>query len=285
MDTLVASYRIHGVDAPFEYHSHEDYEVYIFHAGSCRYLIHNQIYDLVPGDIILMDGLTLHKPNVQPYSTYVRSVVQFSPHLIKGILNEMKSTYLLEPFEKLSHCLIRTRENSEYHRLGKIISRMSEIREESMVFDAFEETEIKVLLLQMLVVVHRLFRKSDFNYLCKRFDKAEHIENIATFIQCNYMKSLTLDEIAQNLNISKSYMSHLFKEMTGFTIMEYVMACRLAQVKYMLEMYPEKSIKKISYMCGFESASHFSRYFKDKVGMTARQYRLLRQKKYEESIL
>src|SRR5699024_7890242 len=103
--------------------------------------------------------------------------------------------------------------------------------------------------------------------------KAEHAENIATFIQDHYMKKLTLDSIADALNLSKSYISHLFKEMTGFTIMDYVMECRLIQAKYLLEMEPGKPIKDVAHTSGFESSSHFSRYFRSKVGKTAREYR------------
>lgn len=94
--SLVASHRLKDNKKLFKYHSHQEYEIYCFHAGSCRYLIKNKIYDLEPGDILLMDGMTLHKPNVRPDSEYVRSVVHFSPHWIKGLLTELGSLYLLD---------------------------------------------------------------------------------------------------------------------------------------------------------------------------------------------
>src|SRR5690625_5473447 len=77
--------------------------------------------------------------------------------------------------------------------------------------------------------------------------------------------------IADALNMSKSYVSHLFKDMTGFTVMEYVMGCRLTHAKYLLEMKPDKKIAKVAYESGFESASHFSRYFRQKTGLTDRK--------------
>nr|WP_255639646.1 AraC family ligand binding domain-containing protein [Aquibacillus saliphilus] len=101
-EPLVVGYRFRGNALNINYHSHlEHYEIYFFHAGSCRYLIHNQIYDLTPGDILLMDGKTLHKPNVDPSIEYVRSVVHFSPQWILGVLTELKSLHVLEVFEKL----------------------------------------------------------------------------------------------------------------------------------------------------------------------------------------
>jgi len=134
----------------------------------------------------------------------------------------------------------------------------------------------------MLIILHRLTQKGDIKPLNEKVGKAKHAERIATYIQENYMRNLDLDSIAKELNFSKSYLSHLFKEMTGFTVMEYVMACRLTQVKYLLEMEPEKSIKDIAIESGFESASHFSRYFREREGMTARQYRRQRLELYEK---
>ncbi|WP_209123813.1 helix-turn-helix domain-containing protein [Alkalihalobacillus sp. BA299] len=71
-------------------------------------------------------------------------------------------------------------------------------------------------------------------------------------------------------------MSHVFKETTGFTVMEYVMGCRLTQVKYLLEIELDKPLKDIAYECGFESVSHFSRFFRQQVGMTPKEYRRFR---------
>lgn len=87
------------------------------------------------------------------------------------------------------------------------------------------------------------------------------------------MQKITLDEIAESLNLSRSYVSHIFKEMTGFTVMKYLMAIRLTQVKYLLEMEPDKALKNIAYEFGFESVFYFSRFFRSKVGMTAKEYR------------
>ena len=281
-ESLTVGYRSQGMSEPFEYHSHQEYEVYFFHAGSCRYLIHNQIYDLEPGDILLMDGMTLHKPNVQLQSAYIRSVVHFSPHWLEGLLKELGSLYLLDPFKELGHCLIRTNENAESKRLEKVIEYLWEIRKTPGRLDVYQETEIKVLLLEMLIILHRLAQKGNIKPLKEKAGKAKHAERIATYIQENYMRELDLDFIANELSFSKSYLSHLFKEMTGFTVMEYVMACRLTQVKYLLEMEPEKSIKEIAMESGFESASHFSRYFREREGMTARQYRRQRLEIYEK---
>lgn len=281
-EPLIVNYKVHGIWDNVDYHSHREYEIYLFHSGTCRYLIHNQIYDLQPGDILLMDGLALHKPNVPPNSEYIRSTVHFSPQWLKGMLNELGGSYLLEVFEKLHHCLIRTKENEEFKQLEKVICRLEEVNRDAATNDRNAELEMKALLMQVLTIVFRLGKLTSIKMADEKAEKAEHAENIASYVQDHFMEKLTIPLIAEVLNLSKSYVSHVFKEMTGFTVMEYVMGSRLTQAKYLLEVEPEKSLKDVANESGFESASHFSRYFKDKVGVTAKEYRRDRLKIYNE---
>ena len=272
-ERLLVSYRLHGIRETFNYHSHEEYEIYFFHAGSCRYLIHNQIYDLEPGDIILMDGMTLHKPNVSPTSKYVRSFIHFSPKWIKGVLTELDSLYLLATFQKLKNHLIRTKESQDSKELERVIRRLAEVKQAFDMGEPTKETELKVLLIQVLIMVHELGETESLTVPKEKSYKEGHAENITTYIQTNYKEKLTINSIAHSLNLSKSYVSHVFKEITGFTVMEYVMGYRLTQAKYLLEMKPDEALKEIAFASGFESASHFSRYFRDKMGVTAGEYR------------
>jgi AraC family transcriptional regulator, melibiose operon regulatory protein len=281
-ENLIVNYRVHGIWNNVDYHSHREYEIYLFHSGTCRYLIHNQIYDLEPGDILLMDGLALHKPNVPSNSEYIRSTVHFSPQWIKGALKELNGLYLLDAFENLHHCLIRTKESPEFKQLENVICRLEKIHQSTNPDEMNSQMEMKALLLQILTIVHRLGMSESINIPTDKSEKEEHAENIANYIQKHYMDKLTIESIASSLNISKSYVSHVFKEMTDFTVMEYVMSSRLNQAKYLLEAEPKKALKDIASESGFESVSHFSRYFKNKVGVTAKEYRKNRLKIYSE---
>ncbi|WP_226529919.1 AraC family transcriptional regulator [Metabacillus niabensis] len=276
-EMLSASYRQKwNGEYCFSYHSHQDYEIYFFHGGECRYLIHNQIYDLEPGDIIVMDGLTLHKPHVNPTREYVRSVIQFSPVWIKGLLREMGSMYLLDTFQTLHNCLIRTNENEESKELERVFGRLAALKKTAKKPTLQDETEMKILLLHALNIVHRLGQMNSIEIPDQKEDKTLHAENIALYLQQHYMGRVTLQSVADNLNLSRSYVSKVFKMMTGYTVMEFVMECRLTQAKYLLEMEPLKPMKDVGYESGFESPTHFSRYFREKVGVTAKEYRKLR---------
>jgi AraC family transcriptional regulator, melibiose operon regulatory protein len=274
---ILPIYRLSGrQEFILDYHSHQEYEIYFFHSGSCRYLIKNQIYDLEPGDILLMDGKTLHKPIVSPEKEYIRSTVHFSSQWIESVLRELNAEYLLDVFRKLQHCLIRTNENQQSKKLAELICRLDELyRASDKNRSSVAETEMKVLLIQVLILLDQMGHENSYKRPENKDDKTDYVENIVTYVQEHYMEKLTIDSIAKALNLSKSYLSHLFKEITGFTVMEYLMATRITQAKYMLALEPNKPLRDVSFDCGFESASHFSRYFKSKVGMTPKDYRKL----------
>lgn len=84
-----------------QFHSHAFYEIYYFHEGRCTYLIGDSVFTLKPGDLLLMNGLTLHCPNVEPDSRYVRSILHFDPAWICRGLSETAKSILLDPFETL----------------------------------------------------------------------------------------------------------------------------------------------------------------------------------------
>lgn len=106
---LTAFYQVRGSELPINnFHSHHEYEIYYFCGGECKYLINNRIYDLQPGDIILLDGLTLHKPNPRDVSTYTRSMLHFSPTWLQELMTVLGVPNLLAPFQNLNNCLLRT---------------------------------------------------------------------------------------------------------------------------------------------------------------------------------
>jgi AraC-like DNA-binding protein len=276
-----AFYRVKGVDySPFNFHSHQEYEIYFFHSGDCKYLINNRIYELEPGDIILLDGMTLHKPNPGTGSTYTRSMLHFSPTWLQELLITLGIPNLLDPFKKLNNCLLRTRydETGQFvdSRIKEIAASLTHIDEElkrTGKKNELFEAEVKLELVQLLIGIYKMSQKELAQVTSKKSEKELHAEAIASWINEHYTEKVSLDRIAAELNLSKYYASHVFKEVTGFTVMEYVMACRLNQVKYLLEMEPDQSLTDVSRATGFESVAHFSRFFKEKVGTTPSQYR------------
>jgi len=98
------------------------------------------------------------------------------------------------------------------------------------------------------------------------------IEKAEAFINRNYMKELSLDDISRYCNISSYYFSKLFKQETGENYVEYLNRVRIENAKKMLSD-SDVSIKEICYSVGFSDPNYFSRAFKKYEGVTPSEFK------------
>ena len=92
----------------------------------------------------------------------------------------------------------------------------------------------------------------------------------------NIHNKITVAELAEQLNVNPNYLSKLFHEKMGITIMDYCKTQKVQLAKNQL-VYTNCSPKEIAYSLGFASQSHFGKVFKEITGMTPGNY----QKRYE----
>ncbi|MBS4210191.1 AraC family transcriptional regulator [Bacillus sp. FJAT-50079] len=287
-DWLISNYRSKTIgEHVLDFHSHEQYEIYYFHGGDCKYLIHHTIYDLQPGDIIIMDGLTAHRANPSTFVPYERSVVHFSPKWIEPIIESLQMPDLLAPFKEMNNSLLRGEEGIEKQTILNCMKEIDRLlrADQSYFLDGGNlkqkrevEAELKLLVVSMVLQIFKLSKLENTKWMMDKSEKDTHVENIAKYINEHYQEKISLDDVANALNLSKFYLSRTFKEITGTTVMDYVMTCRLNQVKYELEMSPKKTLAEVAMDTGFESPAHFSRFFKEKLGVTPSEYRKRKQK-------
>lgn len=100
----------------------------------------------------------------------------------------------------------------------------------------------------------------------------KNIEKAKMFMDENFTKKISMEELAKMTGYSNSYFKKKFKEFYGISPGEYIANARIDMAKDMLEtkIY---SISEISEKCGFSSDSYFSHAFKNSVGCSPKQYR------------
>ncbi len=98
-----------------------------------------------------------------------------------------------------------------------------------------------------------------------------YVSECIDIIRQNAAGTLSLSEIAQQLNISPTYLSSLFKRNTGMNISEYIRLMRLEKVKEMLRS-KRYTITQISEIMGYCSPTYFSTEFKKQFGMSPKKY-------------
>lgn len=95
---------------------------------------------------------------------------------------------------------------------------------------------------------------------------------LRTDIYSSPAEDWSISSICKRLNLSRSYVQHLYKATFGVTISADTVTSRIEYAKYLL-FGTGKPISEIASDCGFKSDVHFMRTFKSIVGMTPTSYR------------
>ncbi|WP_326512749.1 AraC family transcriptional regulator [Clostridium intestinale] len=105
-----------------------------------------------------------------------------------------------------------------------------------------------------------------------------------SYINENYRDAVSIQALADSLNISQSYLRSIFKKQVGKSPQEYLIYCRIEQAKeYLRET--EYSIKDISMSLGFYDEYHFCNLFKKVTGKTPNEYKAIFRIKLSDSYI
>jgi len=94
------------------------------------------------------------------------------------------------------------------------------------------------------------------------------------YIHEHYAENITIDDISKKINLSKYHFIRSFKKATGSTPHEYLINLRLKRAMELLTT-TSTSIEVISEKCGFSSASHFARCFRNVMGTNPSEFRTM----------
>lgn len=98
------------------------------------------------------------------------------------------------------------------------------------------------------------------------------VESTINYIDKNIDKNLTLNNVAQALYVSPSYLSRIFKKCVHTTFINYINMRKIARAQENLLLTTD-SISQISQKTGFAQSSYFTKLFKQKTGLTPLKFR------------
>lgn len=200
---------------------------------------------------------------------------------------------ILNPNQEFTIQPIRKIEWFEISISGIVFTSSSEIESQEQLFIVPDHTQtIKYYLDLALLEFNQPFRGSDL-VLRKLIEcvmvhvlrhhelsikdaavqiRHDEIEKIKQYIRDNYNQKVTLDELADLVDINKYYLIRLFKQQTGLSPIDYLIHVRLSEAEKLLT-HSSVTISKISDIVGFHSPSHFSKTFKEKNNITPSAFR------------
>ncbi len=98
------------------------------------------------------------------------------------------------------------------------------------------------------------------------------VKNAAEYISQHFSEDISLASVAEKLHVNTSYLSTLFRQVTGMTFKEHLNRVRIEEAARLLSNtdYP---VMEIAIACGYKDQSYFTKVFKKLTGLTPKQYR------------
>ncbi|MDE7333570.1 MAG: AraC family transcriptional regulator [Lachnospiraceae bacterium] len=102
--------------------------------------------------------------------------------------------------------------------------------------------------------------------------KSDYVEEALKYIEGKYCDAISVQEIADHLNINRSYLHRLFKSVTGTSIQNYLLDYRIRQACILLKN-TNLSVRSIAHTVSYADPLYFSRIFHQKMGISPSEYR------------
>lgn len=247
-------------------HFHHQHELYYLLSGEREYFIKDRTYSVHKGDLVFINAYELHKTTDTGVPNHERVLIKFSEEFLKTAESPMIEVFYLLTRE--NQCLIRPPIRTQ-NLFEEIFQKMlKEIEEQEVGFEAV----LQALLIQLLVAVCRISHQkttATFDHLSQVHEK---ISEVVQFINHHYAEEISLQLLSEKFFISPFYLSRTFKEVTGFTFIEYLNTVRIKEAQKLLRESKLKVII-IAENVGFGNIAHFGRVFKKVTGITPMQYK------------
>lgn len=246
-------YRYHNNKLTQNPHIHKEVELIYLTSGSCVATADNRRLSMQPGDLFVCFPHQIHYylSVEQPLEVYV---ILFSTEMIYGLEKEFQS---MSPMQHIIHI----EPDSFLDRLLRDFP--PTVSDISLTKTAGNLN----LLMSKIMPQLQLTEHMRSNY--------SSLQRILNCCEMHYREQLTLDRVADELHISKYYISRLLNERMQLGFSDYINMLRINDACIILEMEPERKLSDISEEVGFGSIRSFNRAFQKINRITPASYRKL----------
>jgi AraC-like DNA-binding protein len=129
------------------------------------------------------------------------------------------------------------------------------------------ERQIEAMVELMSLVGNYILESENKLLFLESINERKKVLAARQFIEQNYKKKLTVDNIANSVFLSESHFGHIFKHEVGISPINYLNRFRIDKAKELLRN-TKSSITDIAYSVGFNSLPHFNRIFKEMEGVS-----------------
>lgn len=249
------------VGSPDSQHAHPYHEIYFLVGGQRRYFVGHTIYDVFPGDLVMIPQAELHGSTSPGGKGFERYLIWVTEAYLQPFIDAVGRT----AFDELMHSGCLQLPQSEAAQIEKAFV---QLEREHMGQQRYCEAFASLLVQKILLTALRSGKKK----APYTGESADRIQEVARYISQNYAAELTLHDAAQMACMEDTYFSKSFKRLTGFGFHEYLTQTRLrAAAKLLCDTH--LSIGEIAERCGFSGGNYFRDVFYRWNGLSPSAYR------------
>lgn len=240
------------------------YEVGYIISGDRKTITPTETYYCGAGSVGFTPPYIYHRTMATSDELYERILIKFTPEFVEPFIEEVGQ----QVFDQLYDQKIC---NFTKEVQDKIAHMFMEMAEEFEKDSPYKEFVLQGMLFRLLLTVYE-----------EKLPAANVVQNLApltppimdaiVFIEDNYAKNPSLEQVAQEVGFSTAYFSRLFSAQLGKTYTEYLDNVKIQHVLILLTQ-TKKSIMEIAEETGYCHGNYLNSQFKKKTGMTPGQYR------------
>ena len=254
-------------------HWHQTLEFDLVLAGSVELWVDDRPINLDAGDAVFINSNTLHGGKQTSASEdAVVCAVCFSPEMLSGNVRDTVYQKFFSPVFGKTPCGFRIdRSSSEGGVICEILHRLSMLNRDDFGYELLAISAISELWFHALLYIKAI----DFDLqmgIATSSRMGKIMKTLLIYVQENYAKGISVDQLSSCAHISRSECFRCFKEFTGKAPLEYVNDYRLSQAEHLLRT-TSLSMLDISLACGFSGQSYFGEQFKARYGIPPAKYR------------
>ena len=248
-----------------EMHIHDCYEVYFSISGGKQFLIDNQVYDIAPGDLFLINQYDSHYLTQIDKELHERIVIMIDPEYMRSISSS--DTDLDACFqsrsEHFSHKVSLTQE--QQGRFLYFINKL--VTSNGYGHDLLE----RATFTELFVMINKIVADRENNTEAEKPSTYnEQVDSILSYLNNNLQYPVSIGDLSKHFYISESYICRIFKAATGTTINKYMTARRISIAKSLLA--EGIGVSEVCERCGFSDYSNFLKAFTKSVGISPKKY-------------
>lgn len=252
-------------------HFHTEYEIIYIKESTGTRFIGNNISKYEAGDILFIGS---NLPHFMKSDDIYHSE---DPHLrVKGTIIQFEKEFMYYAINHYPHFikiknLFQESQRGLYFARGRY-RKLQDLLEKIPFENGLNQLFVFLEILKEMSEIDNKQIISSSDFVNETIYDTTRIDKIISYLNKNYTRNVSLEEIASFAAMNASAFCRYFKSKTGKSFKNYIIDMRIGYACKLL-MMEDISVSQLSSKCGFETLSHFNKTFKKNTGHVPSQYR------------